>query len=484
MFKNKNRPKFHFSCPKGWLNDPNGFSFFNGEFHLFYQHNPFDTKWGPMHWGHAVSQNLLKWKNLKPALFPDSAFDNQGCFSGTALAENEKHILIYTGVTKSDENKNIQQQCIATGDGKTYSKFPQNPVIKSDDLKVEFNKTDFRDPKIWKDGDNYFCAAVIQKKDLNGALAVFTSADLIHWQFKNILAETNGELGGMWECPDIFNLENRDVIIISPQQVQSDKQKGFHDGNNSVYMTGIFDKEKFTFTKDVRTENNFYAAELDYGIDFYAPQTMQSPDGRRIMIAWLQAWESYLTPKNFSWFGMMTLPRELFFKDDCLYQRPVKEYEEKIKTMPFLSGRISKNLFASFDKYNYPQFELDLTFTLPTSKSENLQDEKFSVKIFDDKNQFVLFTFDLSSMELNFDRSNSIGNGGAINNRAVKVQKTKNGTLSFRFIADTYSCETFINGGQTVFTNAFFLNKNVRKIRIDTTLTSGLLFKLIKLNKL
>lgn len=483
MFQNNQRPQFHFSCPKGWLNDPNGFSFFKNEFHLFFQYNPFDTKWGPMHWGHATSKNLLEWNIQKTALFPDSNFDNQGCFSGTALEENGRHILMYTGVTRSPENpdETIQQQCIAAGDGKTYSKLPENPVIKSDDVKTEFIKTDFRDPKIWKDGETYFCIAVIKKPDGNGAAALFSSADITNWHFETTLAQTNGELGGMWECPDLFNLENRDVLIVSPQEMKADAQKGFHDGNNSVYITGTFDKDALTFQKDIRPENNFYAAELDYGIDFYAPQTMQSPDGRRILIAWMQAWESYITPKNFSWSGMMTLPRELFFKDNCLFQRPVKEYEERIKKLPFLSGKICKNLFASFDKKNYPQFELDITCTLEKSKSENSADGNFSVKIFDNKNQFVLFTFDAASMELRFDRSKSIDGGGAVNSRAVKIPAQKNGSVSFRFIADTYSCETFINGGQVVFTNAFFLHKNVRKIRIDTTLTNGVLFKLIKL---
>ena len=177
------------------------------------------------------------------------------------------------------------------------------------------------------DGWGMFVTFLKYKREETGKRLVKVNKFFASSQICNVCGYKNTATKNLsiraWDCPDIFNLENRDVIIISPQQVQSDKQKGFHDGNNSVYMTGIFDKEKFTFTKDVRTENNFYAAELDYGIDFYAPQTMQSPDGRRIMIAWLQAWESYLTPKNFSWSGMMTLPRELFFKDDCLYQRPV-----------------------------------------------------------------------------------------------------------------------------------------------------------------
>ena len=141
-------------------------------------------------------------------------------------------------------------------------------------------------------------------------------------------------MGGMWECPDFFTLDGKDIIIVSPQSINACDQKGFHDGTNSVYMTGILDKTSCTFKTDTRKENNFYAAEIDYCIDFYAPQTMLSPDGRRIMIAWLQAWESYITPKDHTWSGMMTMPRELVLKNNRLIQRPVKEYEEMIANCP------------------------------------------------------------------------------------------------------------------------------------------------------
>lgn len=480
MNSNKFRPQFHFSCPKGWINDPNGFSFFNGKFHLYYQHNPKDTHWGPMHWGHATSKNLLKWKNQKIALFPDSKADDQGCFSGTALSENDRQILIYTGVTKEGD-QNIQQQCIAINNNKTISKIPQNPVIRSSDVKVEFCKTDFRDPKIWKEGDTYYCAAVIKKADNNGAIALFTSSNLTDWNFKSILAQSNGELGGMWECPDFFKLEDKDVIILSPQSVKENKEKGLKEGNNSVYMAGTYDKAKGTFTPDIRPENNFTAVQLDHGIDFYAPQTTEAPDGRRIMIAWMQDWQSYITPENFNWSGMMTLPRELFFKDNCLYQKPVKEYEAMVEKLPFLSGNIYRGMTAHFTKYNYPHCELTLTVRLPKEKPSNPDYEKFTFTISDDRDGFVTFAFDSTTMELTFDRTRSQTNSAATNTRSIKVKANPDRTVKFRFICDTYSTETFINDGQTVFTNTYFLNKKVRKISVDSTLTYGLNFKIINI---
>lgn len=509
---NNFKPKFHFSCPKGWMNDPNGFSFFNGEFHLYYQHYPFDTKWGPMHWGHATSKDLLHWTDQPIALYPESPCDNQGCFSGTALTEDDHQILIYTGVTQNpaDKNQNIQQQCIAINDGKTFSKLPQNPVIRSSDVKTPFRITDFRDPKIFKEGSVYYCASVIMKNDGNGAIALFSSTDLIHWKFLNIMAETNGEMGGMWECPDFFTLDGKDVIIVSPQSVNACDQKGFHDGNNSVYMTGILDKTSFKFKPDTRKENNFYAAEIDYGIDFYAPQTMLSPDGRRIMIAWLQAWESYITPENHNWSGMMTMPRELVLKNNCLIQRPVKEYEEIIADCPAISGRIdaysgnsdcdnntchsSSNTILTFENRSYPQCELNVKFTLPKyslSKSITPPDfsetsmgtyddpDKLLITVYDDNECYVNFTLDVSKMQLTFDRSHSINNGGAINKRTVNLSQQTDGSIQLRFIFDAYSCETFINDGEKTFTNAYFLHQDVRKIKVQANLKCGFEYKFI-----
>lgn len=537
MSKNEFRPKFHFSCPIGWMNDPNGFSFFNGEFHLYYQHYPKDTKWGPMHWGHATSADLLHWTNHPIALYPDSDADNQGCFSGTALTENDRQVLIYTGVT-SDGQQNIQQQCIAIHDGTKFTKLPQNPVIKTGNVKTPFRHTDFRDPKIWKEDDTYFCACVIQKEDLNGAIVLFTSRDLINWEYKNIIAQTNGEMGGMWECPDFFQLDGKDVIIVSPQSIKADNALGFHNGNNSVYMTGTLDKTDYIFHPHKRPENNFTAAEIDYGIDFYAPQTTLSPDGRRLMIAWLQAWESPLVPENYNWTGMMIMPRELVIKNNRLYQHPIREYEDFVSKMPIISGTVGSGNCINFDEKSYFQFELNVKFTChyDSQCKENLSfndtidykensdcntnnsalcQENFALTIYDNDGQEVRFILCKENLSLNntldckennlcnssndalckencalsdqwlltFDRSKSINGGGAINERSVKIHPDENGQLNLRFIVDTFSCEVFVNDGETLFTNAFYLNENVRNFKIESTLSCGLDYKFIDLSE-
>lgn len=154
QISNGNRPVFHFSNPAGWMNDPNGFSEYKGEHHLFFQYYPYATQWNDMHWGHAKSKDFIKWDYLPAALAPDQIYDNFGVFSGSAIEEGEKQILIYTGVEEktleNGEKKTAQNQCIAVGDGINYKKMPSNPVITSDLLPQGSSREDFRDPKMWK----------------------------------------------------------------------------------------------------------------------------------------------------------------------------------------------------------------------------------------------------------------------------------------------------------------------------------------------
>ncbi len=158
MIQKEERPDFHLSVRTGWMNDPNGFSYYKGRYHMFYQYYPYDTKWGPMHWGHAVSTDLLHWDYLPAALAPDEAYDRDGCFSGSAIElPDGRQLLMYTGVVRTPQwnggHCDIQTQCIAVGDGVDYEKCDCNPVLDSRDLPEGFSREDFRDPKMWKDED-------------------------------------------------------------------------------------------------------------------------------------------------------------------------------------------------------------------------------------------------------------------------------------------------------------------------------------------
>ncbi len=151
--KDENRPAFHLGARIGWMNDPNGFCYYQGKYHMFYQYHPYDSHWGPMHWGHAVSEDLLHWEYLPAALAPDEFYDKDGCFSGSAIElPDGRHLLMYTGVVKEFQKDGVfaevQTQCLAIGDGIDYEKYEQNPVLDEKDVPEGCSRFDFRDPKI------------------------------------------------------------------------------------------------------------------------------------------------------------------------------------------------------------------------------------------------------------------------------------------------------------------------------------------------
>lgn len=320
------RPVFHLSPRVGWMNDPNGFSYYDGKYHLFYQYHPYDTVWGPMHWGHAVSNDLLHWEYLPVAIAPDEKYDKDGCFSGSALAlDDGRHLLMYTGVRREEQPdgmvRDIQAQCIAVGDGLEYKKYEKNPVLGENDLPEGSSKFDFRDPKMWRGTDGRFYCVVGSRHVKNqGQILLFSSDDGFDWKYDTTLASNDNRYGRMWECPDFFKLGDKWLLITSPQDLVPQGLE-FDNGNVTLCIAGEYNAQNEKFTEqNVQT--------LDYGIDFYAPQTILAPDGRRIMIGWMQNWDTcQMCPEDAKWFGQMSLPRELFWKDGRVCQKPVREVD-------------------------------------------------------------------------------------------------------------------------------------------------------------
>ena len=466
------RPLFHFATPGGWCNDPNGFSEFNGKVNLFYQYHPYSTQWGPMHWEHVTSQDMLTW-NLEPvALAPDSNADLNGCFSGTAIStEDGKQILAYTGVSK-DGDVEIQNQCIAFGEGKIYKKYSKNPVITAKNIPFAYNKEHFRDPKIWKKDGKFYMVCVIKQLDNCGAMVIFESKNAKKWTFKGILNSSRNDFSGMWECPDILNLDGRDFLIFSPQEMKADYNAGFHEGNNSVYATGILDYKKFKFFPDIRAENRCFAAQIDYGIDFYAPQTTKLSDGRTILIAWMQSWESYITPENYLWSGMMTIPRELSFKNNRLYQNPIRELET-LKTDE-QNSEIQPEKKEKILNQQERLFELEFSVSQQTSGT-------IKIILGNTEDEYVLVKIDLFEQSIYFDRSKSQTPGKIFARKAKLPPKEEN--TKFRIIGDTCSLEIFIDDGKMVFTNAFFLSQIKTDLLIRNETSQKINCKTWKLQK-
>lgn len=437
------RPAFHLSARVGWMNDPNGFSFYKGEYHLFYQYHPFSSYWNSMHWGHAVSKDLLHWEHLPAALAPDMDYDRDGCFSGNAVVlPDGRHLLMYTGVSKEMQPdgsaKEVQTQCIAIGDGIDYEKWPENPVLDERHLPENGSKYDFRDPKLWKKADgSYRCVAGNCTEEHDGQILLYSSRDGIHWKYEKILAANKKRFGQMWECPDFFALDGKQVLIVSPQDMMP---QGFeyHNGNGTLCLIGTYDEETDTFIE----ENN---QSVDYGIDFYAPQTVLAPDGRRIMIGWMQNWDTcnLHAPERRPWFGQMSLPRELSVKNGRLFQNPVRELEA-------LRGQEVKYEGVTFTDIirleGIKGRKIDMELSVRPGDEENIY-RKFAVRFAQNDTYQTSISFRPYESIIKVDRKHS-GSRRAIIHQRRCLAKCENGRIKIRIILDNFSVEAFVNDGE------------------------------------
>ena len=445
------KPLFHVSAPVGWINDPNGFSVYAGKIHLFYQYYPYRKEWGPMHWGHSVTNDMIRWEQLPTALAPDQMYDKDGCFSGSAIEVDGKHVLVYTGVMRDAQtNQDRQNQCIAFGDGKDYVKYEKNPVVTGGMLPKNCSQIDFRDPKIWKENDTYYLIVGNKNDQQIGQVVLFSSKDLTVWKYETILASNeSGTIGTMWECPDFFDLEDKYVLICSPQDMKAEKYE-FHNGHNSVYFLGYYDTSLHKFSKET-------PHTLDYGLDFYAPQTTKLPDGRRIMIAWMKSWDACVIPNSQEWQGMMTLPRELELRDGKICQRPVRElanYHQNVciydkveihgKTMlPGVEGR-TIDLMITLEEGGYTVFEIKLA-----------ANDEYETS----------FIYHKASRMMEIDRTYCGVTNDVVCVRKVRIQDPM-GLEKMRFVLDRQSIELFINDGQQVATIAICTPMEAKEVRL------------------
>ena len=454
------RPAFHLSSRVGWMNDPNGFSLYGGLYHLFYQYHPYDSHWGPMHWGHAVSKDLLHWDYLPAALAPDAPYDSFGCFSGSAMElPDGRQMLLYTGVRKEggDKGKEFQTQCIAVGDGLDYQKYEHNPVLDAGDLPEGLSPYDFRDPKIWRTEDgSYRCVVGARREDKRGVLLLYGSEDGFHWAFRSVLAENDGRFGLMWECPDFFPLEGKHVLFVSPQDMLPEGFE-YHNGNGTVCQIGTFDEEQGRFLPETNQA-------IDYGIDFYAPQTLLTPDGRRVMIGWMQNWD---TCKNTGyedrlWFGQMSLPRELTIRDGRLYQQPVRELAL------YRSGKAEYTHVPVSERMTLPGIEGRCVEMDIRIRPEDAQApyHKFTMRFAQDESCYSILSFRPHESLLKIDRKFSGSRRAYIHQRRCQVAQ-KNGEIHLHVILDRFSIEVFINDGEQVMTATILTDPSARQISFE-----------------
>lgn len=447
FIKPEERPAFHLTPRVGWMNDPNGFCVYKGAYHLFYQYHPYSTKWGPMHWGHAVSRDLLHWQDLPAAIAPDTDYDYAGCFSGSAIEISDgRQLLMYTGVTREQSEdgivRDLQTQCLAVGDGMNYEKIPTNPVLTGLDVPEGFSRNDFRDPKIFRNTDGSFgCVVGNRTDDGSGAILLYRSEDGFAWKFESMLDRSYNEFGRMWECPDLFWLDGHDVLITSPQDMCALGLE-FHSGNCTMALLGQIKDGKFL-------RDNVQA--IDYGLDFYAPQTLESPDGRRIMIAWMQNWDTTAgCPEGAKWFGQMTTPRELTVRNGRLIQNPVRELETihgrrvSYKNVPVHEEVSLTGVYGRV---------LDMTVTVRPGDDKGY--EKFRIKFAKGSQHYSSVTYRTSTSTLRLSRTHAGFNRDFVHERKCMV-RNQNGEIKLRIVLDRFSAEVFVNDGEQALTMTFY----------------------------
>jgi fructan beta-fructosidase len=463
------RPTKHFSPPKNWTNDPNGLIFFQGEYHLFYQHNPYENQWGHMSWGHAVSKDLLSWENLPLAIPEDSVW----IFSGTVVADVQNTsgfsdqsegclVAIYTADYHG--KKENQHLAYSNDKGRTWTKFAGNPIL-------DLNKKDFRDPHIFwhKPTQQWIMSAVLP---LEYKVVFFGSKNLKNWDRIGEFGQ-QGDMRKIWECPSLIELpvdgnsqNTKWLLMIS--------SNGLADGFTGMqYFVGDFDGKNFT-------NNNLPETKLyvDFGKDYYAGIPFNNtPDNQKLMLGWLASWQYAGEIPTFPWKGSMSIPREISFKTFSegirLVQQPVEALKHKDENKIFekenfvLSEEKQLNGNSLFAKNSYL---IEVEFELKSAK-------KFGFKIGQKKDkadakkvlQETIIGYDTKTQELYIDRTKSgkmiKDNFGSIEKVSLPLQDKK---LKLQILVDKSSVEVFGNDGKVALTDLFFPEAGTNQFSIFT----------------
>jgi fructan beta-fructosidase len=298
LFDEPYRPQYHFTPAKNWMNDPNGLIFHKGEYHLFFQYNPFGDKWGHMSWGHAVSRDLVHWQELPVALAEENGIM---MFSGSAVTQGERMMAIYTGHTPERQHQNL---AFSEDNGRTWKKFEGNPVIDE-------GMKDFRDPKVTRYKDRWVMVVALPK---DKKVRFYESRDLKSWTHLSDFGPA-GATGGIWECPDLFELDGRWVLVVNLNP------GGPAGGSGGQYFVGQFDGKEF---KADRREPQW----IDYGADMYATVSFFGTPGRKIWLGWMSNWLYAQQEPTTPFRTAQTLPRQLRLKRGRIVQQPVKELRQ------------------------------------------------------------------------------------------------------------------------------------------------------------
>jgi fructan beta-fructosidase len=458
LYKEKYRPRFHFSPAKNWTNDPNGLVYFNGEYHLFYQYNPYGNRWGHMSWAHSVSADLIHWKHL-PIAIPEK--DSIMIFSGSAVADKNNTsgfankqgqipmIAIYTAhiIPDSSDKENYRQEqhiAYSLDKGRTWTKYSGNPVL-------DMHKKDFRDPKVfWYDKDKKWIMAVVLPHE--HIVQFYSSKNLKRWDHLSDFGPA-GDYTNIWECPDLLQvpIENEPAkkkwVLINSQQT------------TMQYFVGEFDGTKFI---NENPTDKIYRP--DYGPDYYAAVTYNLPTGQQpILLGWANNWSYANDIPTFPWKSAMALPRNLSLKkinnEWILFQQPLAALK-KLRTDPIELKNISVNGKKDISLKSQ-QFEMEVVFKSKTNAGVHLA--------VGSQNVFVI-GYDAASKKLFVDRSgcsnNSFNKNFASLSRYETALAPAKGKIKLHIFFDHSIVEVFANDGETLMTAQIFPDENDNGIEL------------------
>ncbi|MBP0902647.1 glycoside hydrolase family 32 protein [Mariniflexile gromovii] len=473
------RPNFHFTPKKGWMNDPNGMFYKDGFYHLYFQHYPNGNTWGPMHWGHAISTDMVTWKEMPIAIYPD---EKGYIFSGSSVVDVNNSsgfskngiapiIAMFTYHDMDGEKAgklNYQSQAIAYSldEGQTFTKYSENPVIKNPGIK------DFRDPKMFWDSIHKKWLMVLAAGQ---KIMFYSSLNLKDWKLESDFGDGIGGHGGVWECPDLFPMKVQGTDEVKWVLLVSINPGGPNGGSATQYFIGDFDGKKFTI--DASFENDLNKSEyksiwIDYGKDNYAGVTWSNipdSDGRKLFVGWMSNWDYANVVPTERWRSAMTVARQIELqKENASYRllsQPVKELT-KYKSTKYKREDIAiKGVTKIIDSD-----AIDLSSAEIQFKISDLKNNGFTFKLTNKQDDTLAFGYNTSDKNFFVDRRKS-GKTAFSEKFADRISFAKrtstNVNISGTIILDKTSIELFFDNGETVMTEIFFPNSPFEKLSIE-----------------
>lgn len=441
VIKDKNRLKYHLMPPTGWLNDPNGLCQKDGIYHIYFQYSPYNSGWDTKIWGHYTSEDMISFNEEEPFLFPDKMIDRDGVYSGSAFVVSDIIHYFYTGNVKLTDkpdydyiNNGREQNTIHFTSKDGFSISEKELILKNSDYPQDMTKH-VRDPKIFYENGTYYMVLGGRDKNDRGCILIYESNNLKDFKYFNKIL-TENKFGYMWECPDMFKINNKLFFVCCPQGVP---QCGYKYEN--IYQTGYFNCE-YDFKNNTYSLGKF--KELDNGFDFYAPQTFEDEKGRRILYAWMGIPDADYNNQptiNYDWQHALTMPRLLEEKNGKIYQKPLPE----LKVLRKNEIKTSINDFNNII-YNEVCFEMNIKF---------FNNEEFKIQLREDV--FLDYTSNVLTL--------SLGKSGyGRKERHIEIANIFDITI----FSDTSSIEIFINEGEETFTTRVYSETLQQKVQFLT----------------